>query len=331
MPRSELEQAGAEHQCFRVGQFGITERVACLLLVLVLVPMLLTSWLIETGQLVAGQNIYFAMPLVLLFLLIPVARGVAHVLINRDLKIVNRFFKEVKTGNYQIYFDLPHEKEDEDEFLVLLRNLTWMSLSLDQRQEVIKQRFNNVRQQYKDMEEKAFTDALTGMYNRRFLDRLYASDSLDFCTHGEEVSVIYIDCDRFKQVNDTLGHHAGDQLLRKLARCIQKTIRENGDIPLRLGGDEFAVILPRTSITQAKKIALRLRLLYNRIKFPCTSLSIGVATSTYATGKCRDRLESLFHQADEQAYQIKRRGGDGIACLMNPRSELAAPIGQGSD
>ena len=315
MTSERFKQPGQKKRRFHTWPLGITGRVAILIVLFILLPMLLTSWLIETGVLTPGNNLYFAIPLAVVFLLIPLARWIAYFMINRDLEVVNRFCKEIKKGNYQIYFDLGNEKEDEDEFLVLLRNLTWMSQGLARQEKESLRRFNSVQQQYRAMEEQAFTDALTGVYNRHFLKQLYARCCSELCIKGSVFSVIYIDCDRFKQVNDTLGHHMGDQLLKKLARCIIRAIREGPDVPLRLGGDEFAVLLPNTSIDQAEKIACRIRHLYSKVKVTSTSLSIGIASMQCHPETCHGMLQTLLRKADEQAYLIKKSGGDGVSSI----------------
>ena len=298
---------------FRVWPLGITTRVALFITIMVLLPMIATSWFIESGRLLPGNNYFFAFPVAVLFMLIPIARIVAHVLINHDIKTINNFCEEIKKGNYHNYFQLSNESENEDEFLVLLRNLTWMSQGLARRQETFEYRYENVQRQYMAMEEQAFTDALTGLYNRHYLEHLYSKNMLKNNEPITIVSVIFIDCDGFKLVNDNLGHHTGDQLLRDLAVGIRKAIRQGTDIPLRMGGDEFAVLLPQTDGRQAEKIAYRIRLLYNRLNVPYTSLSIGVASSLCTTENYRIHIERLFRQADEQAYRIKQEGGNGIA------------------
>ncbi len=313
MTRNFVREQNSQIRPFRVWPLGITTRVALLIVITVLIPMILTSWLIESSRLLPGNNYFFAFPIAVIFLLVPIARMIAHVLINHDLKTINHFCDEIKKGNYHNYFELGNESENEDEFLVLLRNLTWLSQGLARRQEALEHRYENVQRQYMAMEEQAFTDALTGLYNRHYLEHIYDKKPLKNNAAISVVSVIFIDCDGFKLVNDNLGHHTGDQLLRDLAAGIRKAIRQDTDIPLRMGGDEFAVLLPQTDGRQAEKIAYRIRLLYNRLNVPYTSLSIGVASSLCTTENYRCHLEELFRQADEQAYRIKQEGGNGIA------------------
>ncbi len=313
MTKKYVREQGNQIRPFRVWPLGITTRVALFIMVIVLIPMIFTSWLIESSRLLPGDNYYFAFPAAVVFLLTPISRLVAHILINHDIKTINHFCDEIKKGNYHNYFQLGNEGENEDEFLVLLRNLTWMSQGLARRQETLEYRYENVQRQYIAMEEQAFTDALTGLYNRHYLEHLYNKKTLKNSETTSIISVIFIDCDGFKLVNDNLGHHIGDQLLKDLAAGIRKAIRQGTDIPLRMGGDEFAVLLPQTDGRQAEKIAYRIRLLYNKLKVPFTSLSIGVASSLCTIENYRFHLEQLFRQADEQAYRIKQEGGNGIA------------------
>lgn len=119
---------------FHIRQFGMTSRIALLLTIVTIIPMIGTSWLIETDHLVPGKNLYFAIPILGIILIVPLARLAAFHLINKDLLIVNQFCREIKNGNYQVSFELGNEKEDEDPFLVLLRNLSWMSHTLKKKQ-----------------------------------------------------------------------------------------------------------------------------------------------------------------------------------------------------
>jgi len=120
---------------FRVLRFGITVRFAFFLLQVTIIPMMVTSWMIESGYLMPGRNVYVGIPVFFLLLLVPFARLLADLVISRDLRIVNRFCMEIKRGNYGVYFDLCNEGEDEDQLTILLRNLTWMDHGLEARQE----------------------------------------------------------------------------------------------------------------------------------------------------------------------------------------------------
>jgi len=300
---------------FHVRRFGMTSRIALLLTIVTTVPMLGTSWLIETGRLVPGKNLYFAIPILGIILLVPLARLAAFHLINKDLLIINQFCREIKNGNYQVSLELGNEKEDEDQFLVLLRNLSWMSHNLGKKHHENQHRYHCVKEQYNAMETQARTDALTQLYNRRHFDQTTPFIADQAAANNTWTSLIFIDCDKFKQVNDSLGHHMGDQALTHLADSIRKAIRTQCDLPFRLGGDEFAVLLQDTDLHQAEKIAQRIRMLYRQCRIGQTTLSIGVATDRFIADNCGDQMRNLIQTADQQAYLAKKNGGDQVCCL----------------
>jgi diguanylate cyclase (GGDEF)-like protein len=95
---------------------------------------------------------------------------------------------------------------------------------------------------------QAVCDSLTGLYNRRFFDEALAQNIEAARRYGRELSLVLFDLDKFKQVNDTCGHLAGDEVLKNFARLLQETVRK-ADIVCRIGGDEFAVILPETGLS----------------------------------------------------------------------------------
>lgn len=143
----------------------------------------------------------------------------------------------------------------------------------------------------------ARNDKLTGLLRRAAFEHEFGRFE-----KGWMNSLIVIDCDRFKKVNDTLGHHAGDEVLQRLGKIIQAGIRA-GDIPSRWGGDEFVVLLPRTSQAEAHQVAERIRVAAAAADLHGVTLSIGIATSNHA-----DSLKSLLERADASMYRAKHAG-----------------------
>ncbi len=164
---------------------------------------------------------------------------------------------------------------------------------------------------------QAATDGLTGLPNRRsFVDRLdeMLQRSARFDT---PVSLLMLDVDHFKRVNDTYGHPVGDQVLRKLSELLRNSVRDAVDMASRFGGEEFAVLLENTSHDGAANLAERLREALaaetfvhvegsNTIPFQVT-MSIGVAT---ANGGCEPA--ALVERADQALYQAKESGRDRV-------------------
>lgn len=156
------------------------------------------------------------------------------------------------------------------------------------------------------LRQQATRDGLTGLSNRRHLDEaLPQAVELSLATYTD-LAVLMIDVDYFKMLNDTLGHAAGDELLRQIAQLIRSTVRDT-DTAFRCGGDEFVVILPNTGEVVALQMAARLRSLVDslgktiKVSRP-PRLSIGVAS--LATTGARTAHELLV-AADRALYDIK--------------------------
>lgn len=159
--------------------------------------------------------------------------------------------------------------------------------------------------------ERARTDALTGLGNRRFLEIVARAELGRTRRYHRPFALGYIDVDYFKEVNDRLGHLAGDQLLKLIAREIRRVMRIS-DVVARMGGDEFALLLPETPAEGAevafRKVHRHLSGVVEREGFP-VSFSIGVVTceSTVTIS-----LEELLREADEMMYMVKNSGRGSI-------------------
>lgn len=153
--------------------------------------------------------------------------------------------------------------------------------------------------------ESALTDQLTGLKNRRYLDAVIETEMQHADRYKEHLSIINIDLDRFKKVNDTWGHLVGDDVLKHAADTIRKNIRK-ADVLVRLGGEEFMLLLPRTDIDGALEVAEKIRKALESSRHPvagtCTA-SFGVAEKTLA-----ETFVSLYKRADDAMYLAKERG-----------------------
>ena len=157
----------------------------------------------------------------------------------------------------------------------------------------------------KEMEKIASTDKLTGIYNRRMLDEILQIEIEVAQRHNSELSLIIIDIDHFKDVNDNYGHLIGDETLKKMSSIIFENIRTS-DIFGRYGGEEFLIICTQTNKDNAYILAEKLRTIvgkYNFNKIGTKTISLGI--STYEKN---DSIESLFKKADEALYCAKESG-----------------------
>lgn len=167
------------------------------------------------------------------------------------------------------------------------------------------------------MKELTLTDELTGVNNKRAFGEHAKREMAGAQRANRTLSLLYIDINDFKLLNDTLGHQVGDDLLIKVARHLNGAARES-DIVCRLGGDEFCVLLPDAPASAALAIAERFaELMYEEASSPCGA-SIGVAT-TGPTQFCT--VEELVTEADQSMYKAKQRnkgGKPGLVCIDNP-------------
>lgn len=159
-----------------------------------------------------------------------------------------------------------------------------------------------ISSQLSQLKEEATTDPLTGALNRRSLEELL--ETLEWSKAN--FSILAIDIDHFKKVNDTFGHPAGDKVLIQLVQEINQASREH-DIVARTGGEEFLLILPNTEIDTALIIAERLRCSVAQMQIePVGSIQISVGVS--ASSENNKSGEEVLKQADEALYQAKRLG-----------------------
>ena len=173
------------------------------------------------------------------------------------------------------------------------------------------------------LKEQSIRDPLTGLYNRRYLEETLERELARARRAGQPVSVIMVDLDRFKRINDSYGHEAGDYLLQMMARTLQRSVRAE-DIVCRYGGEEFTIILPGLSLEKAVSRAQltldsvrHLELNYGGLIIKNISISAGVAS-------CPEHglnWPEVIQAADLALLRAKQEGRDQVVMAGKPGNE----------
>ena len=174
---------------------------------------------------------------------------------------------------------------------------------------LVKVRTVQLENAYRNMEELAITDTLTGISNRYAFNEALSKEIYKSHRHNVLFSLLMLDLDHFKNINDTYGHDKGDSVLIKMTEIVKSCLREE-DVFARVGGEEFMIILPQTDISTAFEIAERIRELVESSSFNLNqiiTLSIGV--STYHKG---EGPEEVTKRADIALYEAKSRGRNTV-------------------
>ncbi|MFT3996901.1 MAG: PleD family two-component system response regulator [Asticcacaulis sp.] len=162
--------------------------------------------------------------------------------------------------------------------------------------------------------ELAVTDPLTGLNNRRFMDMQLAQLMRRHLKSAEPVSLLLLDIDHFKRVNDTYGHDAGDEVLKEFARRVAQNVRAI-DMPCRMGGEEFVVVMPDTGGEDAQTIAERVRQSVAGAPFGLPDgrrLDVTVSVGVSSLNGLGDTLEAFVKRADEAVYEAKSSGRNRV-------------------
>ena len=160
-----------------------------------------------------------------------------------------------------------------------------------------------------ELHQLSMIDALTNIYNRRYFFEM-SKNLISIATRKQEkVSLLMIDIDYFKKINDNYGHQAGDFILVSFVKEIEKIMRKS-DVFARVGGEEFTVLLNATSLNQAKNIAEKIRttIANNTFIYNKTSIDVTISIGISELNKANALIEDLYKKADKQLYLAKKNG-----------------------
>lgn len=242
----------------------------------------------------------------------------------RDSVNLTRTLEELKTvveSKLATIKRFLREKRDQDESRH--RTAGKNTASLQQALKKMKDEISSMQERTRILEEQAVRDPLTGIHNRRAFDARLQEEFHRFRRYGQVFSLVVIDLDHFKQVNDLYGHTTGDQCLKELTRRMATVLRKS-DFLARYGGEEFVVILPGVHKEGARAVAEKLRMcvgktrfLYQGQRIPLT-ISAGVAE----TAPDEESPQQLFERADAALYEAKKQGRNCVVADSSPGEAL---------
>lgn len=174
-------------------------------------------------------------------------------------------------------------------------------------------------------EETSQRDGLTGLYNRSYFDEYFSNELYRTKRYGKPLSLLILDIDFFKKVNDEYGHPAGDEVLRVVSRNLLKTLRAS-DILCRYGGEEFALIFPEMNVKAGMHVAERLRGIIEKdvINFEDQQIkvTISMGISEYRDGVTPGQI---IQEADTALYSSKENGRNRVTCYSAELESCAKP------
>ena len=166
----------------------------------------------------------------------------------------------------------------------------------------------------RELEDLSVRDGLTGVYNRRYLDKELASEFERATRYELPLSVMMSDIDFFKRVNDTFSHATGDEVLRTLAKLFEENTRAN-DLVARYGGEEFAVVFPETPLQKAAEAAEKIRRTVEAYPWERIHPDLKVTISAgVASGTAFENADKFLDKADKELYEAKHSGKNRVCC-----------------
>jgi diguanylate cyclase len=220
--------------------------------------------------------------------------------------------------------DLPQIQGLVKDLLRETRKMADSSSRLQKRLEKATQRAEDLKRQLSEAQKDAETDALTGLANRKAVNKKLSEVNEQFEADGVAFCVVMTDIDHFKKFNDTHGHQVGDAILKKVAATLNDNVK-GMDLPGRYGGEEFILILPKTGLSDACRLAEKIRetMAKQRHKLANSEQEVGIVTLSFGVAQAKpgDTEESLVKRADAALYLAKDSGRNNVKSEQDLSSE----------
>ncbi len=224
--------------------------------------------------------------------------------------------KEIGKGNLDVVVDLPGEDSMGDlanTFNQMTHDLQHAYEDLNSQNIALNEEITSRKYIEKELHQQATTDPLTGILNRRAFFEKANQEVARSQRYLKTLSILMLDIDHFKLINDNFGHHNGDKVLRRFAQEAKKPLRTN-DYISRVGGEEFAITLPETDLASAKKIAERVRQLVQELKIPIDQqlidLTVSIGVAEYDPEETD--VHPTLQRADQALYRAKEAGRNRV-------------------
>ncbi|MCA9212777.1 MAG: GGDEF domain-containing protein [Planctomycetales bacterium] len=223
---------------------------------------------------------------------------------------------KARVDEYSALFSFQINEGVQTEEVILEAKTLLQDIALNNHLELITHKSPSRRKKLLDQE--VYRDYLSGLYNRRFMNE-QLNEQIEQCVRKRKpIACLFLDVDKFKDINDTYGHGVGDDAIRHVARWLNASIRKN-DVAIRLGGDEFLVILQNVKDSEFERIASRIANEIPAVALPNGEridvyLSVGCTYYTPERGDVAD-ANWLIDQADKAMYRAKKNGGNAITIL----------------
>lgn len=223
-------------------------------------------------------------------------------------------FRKSDGREFEVELALQHSRNSDGDEI-------WLLSLVDVTQFKIKER---------ELARMALTDELTGSHNRRSFMQTFAYEIERAKRYHKPLSLMLIDLDHFKRINDEHGHHVGDLVLQRFADVARRTLRES-DVFGRIGGEEFAVLMPETDLRSAKRVADRLRRNASKatVEIDNAAINYTISIGLVASNHGKHKLDDLMRNADAALYAAKASGRDQVKAGFYPvMQQQALPFEQ---